>query len=89
MSRSSGARWQEAAGGIAPRDRQRRIVVVGGGLAERMQHHGWLEARLVSRFGDLDLVFRNLAYSGDEIDGFKNSQHRLRSMSFEIGRAHV
>ena len=37
------------------------ICIVGGGLAERMQHHGWLEARLVSRFGDLDLVFRNLA----------------------------
>jgi hypothetical protein len=30
-----------------------------------MQHYGWLEARLVSRFGDLDLTFRNLAYSGD------------------------
>ena len=58
------------------------ICIVGGGLAERMQHYGWLEARLVSRFSDLDLTFRNLAYSGDEIDGFKNSQHRLRSMSF-------
>ncbi|MCY2963596.1 MAG: GDSL-type esterase/lipase family protein [Planctomycetota bacterium] len=58
------------------------ICIVGGGVAERMQHYGWLEARLHSRFSNLELVFRNLAYSGDEIDGYRNSSHRLRSMSF-------
>jgi len=58
------------------------ICIVGGGLAERMQHYGSLEARLYSRFPEHELVIRNLAYSGDEIDGFKNASHRLRSMSF-------
>lgn len=58
------------------------ICIVGNTLAERMQHDGSLEARLYSRFADYDLVFRNLGYSGDEIDGYKNGNHRMRSMSF-------
>ena len=58
------------------------ICIIGNTLAERMQHDGWLETRLHSRFADYELVFRNMGYSGDEIDGFKNPNHRLRSMSF-------
>jgi putative heme-binding domain-containing protein len=58
------------------------ICIVGGTMAERMQHFGWLEARLHSRFPQHELVFRNLAYSGDEIDGWENANHRMRSMSF-------
>ena len=58
------------------------ICIIGNTLAERMQHDGWLEARLYSRFADYDLVIRNLGYSGDEIDGYKNNSHRMRSMSF-------
>ena len=58
------------------------ICIIGNTLAERMQHDGSLEARLHSRFADSELVFRNMGYSGDEIDGFKNPNHRLRSMSF-------
>ncbi|MFN0021101.1 MAG: PVC-type heme-binding CxxCH protein [Pirellulaceae bacterium] len=52
------------------------ICIIGNALGDRMQHHGWLEARLVSRFGDKDLTFRNLAVSGDEIT------FRHRSESF-------
>jgi glucose/arabinose dehydrogenase len=58
------------------------ICILGGTLAERMQHFGWLEARLQSRFADKELVFRNLGYSADEIDGWRNFSHRLRSMDF-------
>ncbi len=58
------------------------ICIVGGAMAERMQHFGWLETRLHSRFPQHELVFRNLAYSGDEIDGWQNASHRMRSMSF-------
>jgi glucose/arabinose dehydrogenase len=58
------------------------ICIIGNTLAERMQHDGSLETRLQSRFADYELVFRNLGYSGDEIDGYKNPQHRMRSMSF-------
>src|SRR5262245_48906022 len=52
------------------------ICFVGNTLAERMQYFGWLETRLVSRFPQHDLVFRNLGFSGDEITT------RNRSMAF-------
>ncbi|MBC7854942.1 MAG: dehydrogenase, partial [Pirellulaceae bacterium] len=43
------------------------VCFLGNALGDRMQHHGWLETLLVSRFADKDLVFRNLAVSGDEL----------------------
>jgi hypothetical protein len=52
------------------------ICLVGNTLAERMQYFGGLETRLVSRFADHDLVFRNLGYSADELT------IRLRSRDF-------
>ena len=58
------------------------LCIVGGTFAERMQHYGWLETMIQSRFPQHELVFRNLAYSGDEIDGFRDGNKRLRSMSF-------
>ena len=58
------------------------ICIIGNTLAERMQHDGWLETLIHSRFASHELVFRNLGYSGDEIDGYKNPNHRMRSMSF-------
>jgi putative heme-binding domain-containing protein len=52
------------------------ICIIGNTLAERMQHDGWLETYIYSRFPQHDLVFRNLGYSGDELTV------RLRSASF-------
>ena len=52
------------------------ISLVGNTLAERMQHHGWLETYIQMRFPDYDLTFRNLGFSGDEVTT------RLRSASF-------
>jgi glucose/arabinose dehydrogenase len=43
------------------------ICLIGNALAERMQHHGWLEARVQARFPELELSFRNLGFSGDEV----------------------
>lgn len=63
-------------------DKGDHICMIGNTLAERMQHFGWLEARLQSRYPEHELVFRNLGYSADEIDGFRNFEHRLRSMDF-------
>jgi putative heme-binding domain-containing protein len=54
------------------------ICIIGGGVAERMQHTGWLEVYLHSRFPQHRLVIRNLAVDGDEIDPAK----RLRSEDF-------
>jgi len=44
-----------------------RIAIIGNGLAERMQHDGWLETVLQSRLPGQQLVFRNLGFSGDEL----------------------
>src|SRR5206468_1822877 len=52
------------------------ISIVGNTLAERMQHHGWLETYIHTRFPEHDLVFRNLGFSGDEVTT------RLRSQNF-------
>ena len=52
------------------------IALLGNTLADRMQHDGWLEAFLVSRFPTHNLVIRNLGFSGDELD------IRLRSQDF-------
>lgn len=52
------------------------ISIVGNTLAERMQHHGYMEAFLNSRLPGHDLAFRNLGFSGDELT------LRLRSQGF-------
>src|SRR3989442_8734406 len=46
------------------------ICLIGNALADRMQHHGWLETLIYARFPNHDLLFRNLAVSGDEVAGF-------------------
>jgi glucose/arabinose dehydrogenase len=52
------------------------ICIIGNTLGERMQYDGWLEATIQARFPRHELVFRNLAFSGDEIGT------RLRSKNF-------
>jgi glucose/arabinose dehydrogenase len=54
------------------------ISLIGNTLGDRMQHDGWLETLIQSRFPDQELVFRDLAVSGDEVDLKK----RLRSDDF-------
>ncbi|MCA9185730.1 MAG: HEAT repeat domain-containing protein [Pirellulaceae bacterium] len=58
------------------------ICIIGNAFGERMQHHGWLETMIHHEFPEHELVFRNLAYSGDEIAGWKEFSQRLRSRSF-------
>ncbi|MDF1800014.1 MAG: GDSL-type esterase/lipase family protein [Planctomycetota bacterium] len=52
------------------------VVLVGGGLADRMQHDGWFETYLQAAKPDLQLVVRNHGYTGDRID------HRPRNDGF-------
>lgn len=44
-----------------------RITYIGNTLADRMQHAAWLETYLTAAYPDLDLTFRDLGYSGDEL----------------------
>lgn len=43
------------------------IAYIGNTTADRMQHSAWLETYLHALYPDLDLTFRNLGYSGDEL----------------------
>src|SRR5437016_4165343 len=52
------------------------VCLIGNTLADRMQHHGWLETFIYKTFPKHNLVFRNLGFSGDELTT------RLRSADF-------
>ena len=43
------------------------IALVGGALADRMQHSGYLESLVLAKYPTSELVFRNLAVAGDEV----------------------
>src|SRR5688572_23501155 len=43
------------------------IALVGNALADRMQHSGYLETLIHAKHPEHQLVFRNLAVSGDEV----------------------
>lgn len=43
------------------------IAILGSGVADRAQHYGWLEAMIAQTHAEADLTFRNLAFSGDEV----------------------
>jgi glucose/arabinose dehydrogenase/azurin/lysophospholipase L1-like esterase/HEAT repeat protein len=53
-----------------------RICIIGNTFADRMQHSGWLESLIYTKFPKDNLVFRNLGFSGDELNV------RLRSEGF-------
>lgn len=53
-----------------------RICLIGNTLAERMQHDGWFETLIYSRFPEQDLTVRNLSFSADTL------KIRLRSAGF-------
>ena len=43
------------------------ICYIGNTLADRMQHHAWLETFIHAVHPRHDLTFRNLAFAGDEV----------------------
>ncbi|MEZ6087519.1 MAG: GDSL-type esterase/lipase family protein [Pirellulaceae bacterium] len=44
------------------------VAYIGNTLADRMQHHGWLETYLHALLPQHELTFRNLGFSGDEVN---------------------
>jgi len=52
------------------------VAIIGNTTADRIQHDGWLETYIQALYPDLELTFRNLGFSGDEI------AKRPRSESF-------
>jgi glucose/arabinose dehydrogenase len=68
--------WAAEAGLPIKLEKGDHICYVGNTLPDRMQHFGWLETLIYSRFPDQELVFRDLGYSGDEVN------HRERCDGF-------
>ena len=50
------------------------VVLIGNTLAERMQHHGWLESYVQEALPKHEITFRNHGFSGDKV----NSRPRNR-----------
>ena len=51
-----------------------RVVLIGGTLIERDQSHGYLETRLVRRYPERSITFRNLGWSGDNVGGLSRAR---------------
>ena len=43
------------------------VAIIGNALADRMQHHGWLETMIHARHPAHQIVVRNLSVAGDEL----------------------
>ncbi len=52
------------------------ITIIGNGLADRMQHDGWMETYIQATNTGKQLVFRNNGFAGDRIN------HRPRNRGF-------
>ncbi len=50
------------------------IAILGNGLADRMQHDGWMETLLQSELKDLRLTFRNMSLTGDRPNKYPRSK---------------
>ena len=60
----------EAKGSKAGGDKNElRVAFLGSTLIERASQHGFLEAELTRRWPNRDIVFRNLAWPGDDVQG--------------------
>ncbi len=49
------------------------IAMIGNALGERFQHHGDIEVPVQSALPGMELAFRNMCLSGDQIDKFPRS----------------
>jgi putative membrane-bound dehydrogenase-like protein len=49
------------------------VAIFGNGLADRMQHDGWVETVLQSQLAGQNVRFRNMAISGDRPDSYPRS----------------
>ncbi len=51
-----------------------RVAILGNGLAERMQHDGWMETLFQSELTGQDVSFRNMSVSGDRPNNYPRSK---------------
>ena len=56
-----------AAEPLVPLKKGDHVAIVGSGLADRQQHHAWLETLIHRAYPELDLTVRNLGFAADEL----------------------
>ena len=50
------------------------VAILGNGLADRMQHDGWMETVLQAGTEGFEIKFRNMSLTGDRVDKFPRSK---------------
>ena len=59
------------------------VAILGNGLADRMQHDGWLETLLQSQLGDQQRVrFRTMSASGDRPNDYPRSTGHMSMAAY-------
>lgn len=58
------------------------IAILGNGLADRIQHDGWLETLLQSQLVDQRVRFRNMSASGDRPNNYPRSAGQLSMTAY-------
>jgi len=53
------------------------VAILGNGLADRMQHDGWMETLLQSQLAGQQVRFRNMAVSGDRPNSYPRSPGQI------------
>jgi lysophospholipase L1-like esterase len=59
-----------------------RVVLIGGTFLERSQQHGYIESALLGRYPDANIIYRNLAWSGDSVYGDARSYFDAPEVGF-------
>lgn len=58
------------------------VAILGNGLADRMQHDGWLETVLQSQLVDQQVRIRNMSTSGDRPNDYPRSSGQLSMTAY-------
>ena len=58
------------------------IAILGNGLADRMQHDGWMETLLQSQLAEQQVRFRNMSTSGDRPNSFPRSPGQISMTAY-------
>lgn len=67
-----------------------KICIIGNGLADRMQHDGWVETAIQSAMPEKKLSIRNLAFTGDTVTkrprsrGFTSPEDYLKHCEADV-----
>ena len=71
-------------------EKEHHVAYIGNNLADRMQHHAWLETYIHALHPEHELTFRNLGFTGDEVktrprsDNFGSPDQWLENVQADV-----